>query len=195
MISTDFRENNAPADRVKQIVRLRATPVGPLNPTFSTTESRARFYTNALDRQPFKYLLMVSTIEPRKNHARLLTAWSTLMTDRDPSIKLVLVGNTGWGSEELTQEMRAWIDTGALFVLSGVPAADLCTLYRHAVATVCPSLAEGFDYSGLESMASGGVVVSSDIAVHREVYGDATEYFDPHCTRSLADGACQEFCV
>ena len=187
MISADFRETNAPAERVKQIVRLRITPVGPLNPTFSTTESRERFYADALDRQPFKYLLMVSTIEPRKNHARLLAAWSTLVADRDPSIKLVFVGNAGWGSEVLTQEMRAWIDTGALFVLSGVPAEDLCTLYRHAVATVCPSLAEGFDYSGLESMASGGVVVSSDIAVHREVYGDATEYFDPHCTRSLAD--------
>lgn len=34
-------------------------------------------------------------------------------------------------------------------------------------------------------MSSGGVVVASDIPVHREVYDDAAEYFDPYSTASL----------
>lgn len=34
-------------------------------------------------------------------------------------------------------------------------------------------------------MASGGVTVASDIPVHREVYDDAAEYFDPYSTMSL----------
>ena len=72
-------------------------------------------------------------------------------------------------------------------MLSGVPAPDLRVLYRHATATVCPSLGEGFDYSGIESMASGGVTIASDIPVHREVYEDAAEYFDPYATMSLVN--------
>ena len=46
-------------------------------------------------------------------------------------------------------------------------------------------MGEGFDFSGVEAMASGGVVVASDIPVHREVY-DGADYFDPYSTASLA---------
>jgi hypothetical protein len=68
-----------------------------------------------------------------------------------------------------------------------VPAPDLRVLYRHAVATVCPSLGEGFDFSGVESMRSGGRVIASDIPVHREIYDNAAEYFNPYSTVSLLD--------
>jgi glycosyltransferase involved in cell wall biosynthesis len=87
--------------------------------------------------------------------------------------------------------MRNGIDQGALFVLSGVPAADLRVLYKHAAVTVCPSLAEGFDYSGVESMCSGGITVASDIPVHREVYGDAAEYFERSSSDSLTSALKQ----
>jgi len=70
-------------------------------------------------------------------------------------------------------------------MLNAVPAPDLRVLYRHATATVCPSVGEGFDFSGVESMRSGGVVIASGIAVHREVYGDAAAYFDPYSTAEL----------
>ena len=72
-------------------------------------------------------------------------------------------------------------------MLGGVPADDLRVLYRHAQATVCPSLAEGFDFSGVEAMRCGGIAIASDIPVHREIYEDAAEYFDPYDTASLAD--------
>ena len=70
-------------------------------------------------------------------------------------------------------------------MLSSVPSPDLRVLYRHAAATVCPSLGEGFDFSGVESMASGGITIASDIPVHREIYDNAAEYFDPYATMSL----------
>jgi glycosyltransferase involved in cell wall biosynthesis len=70
-------------------------------------------------------------------------------------------------------------------MLYAVPAPDLRVLYKHASATVCPSVAEGFDFSGAEAMASGGTVIASDIPAHREVYDDAAEYFDPYSTISL----------
>jgi glycosyltransferase involved in cell wall biosynthesis len=84
--------------------------------------------------------------------------------------------------------MRPFIDQGALFVLSGVPASDLRALYKHAQVTVCPSLAEGFDFAGIEAMCSGGVVLASDIEVHREVYANAARYFSPYSAQSLQRG-------
>ena len=72
-------------------------------------------------------------------------------------------------------------------MLNAVPAPDLRVLYQHATATVCPSVGEGFDFSGVEAMRSGGVVVASDIAVHREVFSDAAVYFNPYSTGSLVE--------
>ena len=128
---------------------------------------------------------MVSTLEPRKNHLCLLAAWHALRLKNDTQLKLVLVGSAGWGNDAILREMRPFIDQGSVFVLSGVPAAELRALYKHAAVTVCPSLAEGFDFSGVEAMCSGGVVVASDIAVHREVYADAALYFDPYSVEGL----------
>jgi glycosyltransferase involved in cell wall biosynthesis len=62
---------------------------------------------------------------------------------------------------------------------------------------VCPSFGEGFGFSGVEAMRCGGVVAASDLPVHREVYGDAAEYFSPYSAseikasleRLLGDGA------
>jgi len=72
-------------------------------------------------------------------------------------------------------------------MLNSVPSPDLRVLYRHAAATVCPSVQEGFDFSGVEAMCSGGITAASDIPVHREIYEDAAEYFDPYSTRSTVD--------
>jgi glycosyltransferase involved in cell wall biosynthesis len=67
-----------------------------------------------------------------------------------------------------------------------VPAAELRTLYSHALVTVCPSFAEGFDYCGVEAMRCGSPVASSDISVHREIYGDASVYFNPYSVDAAA---------
>lgn len=158
-----------------------------LMPKFLTLREQEKFYEKALAKNPLKYLLVVSTVEPRKNHARLIAAWEVLKAEIDPEIKLVVVGTLGWAFTQLVRSFRTWIDRGELFLLNAVPAPDLRVLYRHATATICPSLGEGFDFSGVESMRSGGVVIASDIAVHREIYDGAAEYFDPYSTMSLVD--------
>jgi len=129
----------------------------------------------------------VSSIEPRKNHTRLLAAWEFIKAEIDPNLKLVVVGVLGWDYLPIVNEFRSWIDRGEVFMLARVPAPELRVLYHHAMATICPSLGEGFDFSGVEGMRSGGVVIASDIPVHREVYGDAAEFFNPYSTRSLVE--------
>ena len=190
MVSHHYFQEDSLIALVQGIIRARIYEGDPakgvdLLPKFFSLREKESFYTRCLGKLPLKYLLIVSTVEPRKNHARLLAAWEVLKADVDPSMKLVVVGTLGWDYSATTKAFSTWIDRGELFMLSSVPAPDLRVLYRHAAATVCPSLGEGFDFSGVESMRSGGVVIASDIPVHREVYDNASEYFDPYSTASL----------
>ncbi|MFG5408129.1 glycosyltransferase family 1 protein [Piscinibacter sakaiensis] len=207
MVSHHYVEENSPRARVSQIIRSRlseeyilqppektnlqrftADTVERLSmqPAFGSLREQEAFYKRVLPADGGqRYLLMVSTIEPRKNHTRLVAAWEALKAELDPDLKLVVVGSIGWDYLPVLRAFRSWIDRGELFCLNAVPSADLRVLYRHAAVTVCPSLAEGFDFSGVEAMASGGVVASSDIPVHREVFQDASAYFDPYSTASL----------
>jgi hypothetical protein len=190
MVSHHYFKENSPFERVPGIIRSRLyasfedeTKAYGLVPKFLTLREQENFYKRLYGNQ-FKYLLVVSTIEPRKNHARLLAAWEVIKAEIDPDLKLVIVGTLGWDYKQIIKGFKVWIDRGELFMLNAVPAPDLRVLYRHAAATVCPSLGEGFDFSGVEAMRCGGIVVASDIPVHREVYDDAAEYFDPYSTIS-----------
>ena len=192
MVSHHYFPGEASRELVPGIIRARlhegdAAKNVEVQPKFLTLREQENFYVRSLQSKPIKYLLVVSTIEPRKNHARLLAAWEVLKASANPDLKLVVVGGLGWDYALTLRGFRPWIERGELFMLNAVPAPDLRVLYQHAAATVCPSLGEGFDFSGVESMRSGGVVVASDIPVHREVYQSAAEYFNAYSTSSLVD--------
>lgn len=191
MVSHHYFREDSPFERVPGIIRSRlyvsdasGKKMDGHVPAFLTLREQENFYKRLYDK-PFKYFLIVSTVEPRKNHTRLLAAWEVIKADIDPDIKLVIVGTLGWDCTSIVKGFQSWIDRGELFMLNAIPAPDLRVLYRHAAATVCPSLGEGFDFSGVESMASGGLTIASDIPVHCEIYDDAAEYFDPYSTTSL----------
>ncbi|MDP3858103.1 MAG: glycosyltransferase family 1 protein [Stagnimonas sp.] len=148
---------------------------------------KAQFYEQHLLSKPLRYLLMVSSIEPRKNHMRLMRAWEALRMRGDSDLKLVFVGAIGWHVENLLNALKPWQERGALFHLSNVPVGDMRQLFAAAECVVCPSVAEGFDLSGIEAMLCGGAVAASDIPVHREVYGDSAEYFDKYSVSEIAD--------
>jgi glycosyltransferase involved in cell wall biosynthesis len=138
------------------------------------------------DPDSFRYLLIVSTIEPRKNYARAVAAWERARNRHDPDLKLVVVGSPGWSTDGAVQAMRSAQENGRLFHLTRVPSDDLRALYGGASAVLCPSVTEGFDFSGVEAMLSDAPVLASDIPVHREVYGDACLYFDPYSPDDMA---------
>ena len=64
---------------------------------------------------------------------------------------------------------------------------SLKSLFAGAVAYVFPSLYEGFGLPVLEAMDLGTPVVASDIAVIREVAGNAALFFDPYSVPAIAD--------
>jgi glycosyltransferase involved in cell wall biosynthesis len=180
-----FREESSPI-RIKEIIRSRRLRL--TSPTMAGEKNLAS--EKPLSRSApveFQYLLIVSTIEPRKNHLGLLAAWDQLRIEKYHDLKLVTVGMLGWDHEKIVRKFHHALEQRDLFMLEDVPASELRLLYRHAKATICPSFGEGFDYSGVEAMRCGGVVAASDIPVHREIYGRAAEYFSPYSSPEMAN--------
>ena len=132
-----------------------------------------------------KLFMAVSTLEPRKNYLKLFRGFEIARSMTSEPIQLLIVANKGWRSDEERDELRVMVRQGS-YHLSNVPVSELRALYSIAHCVVAPSRAEGFDYCGVEAMACGTPVISSDIPVHRWVYGSAAEYFDPYDEHDLA---------
>jgi glycosyltransferase involved in cell wall biosynthesis len=183
MVSHNYFDEDSSAERIPEIVKVRMNGKvkPPLDPSYL-----GRLFEDKVLPTPLNYLLIVSTIEPRKNHLALLAAWENLRVERYPNLKIFVVGKLGWHNKEIVRKFRPWMERGDIFLLEDVPAADLRLLYKHASATVCPSFGEGFDFSGVEAMRCGGAVVASDIEVHREIYADAAEYCNPYSSGDVA---------
>jgi glycosyltransferase involved in cell wall biosynthesis len=179
MVSHDYFDEDSDPRRVPEIIKSRRSA------RILREGGMRRGPSAEIPSGELQYLLIVSTIEPRKNHLTLLSAWEQLRVERFPGLKLLVVGALGWHQKKIVAKFRPWIDRGEVFILEDVPAAELRLLYKHARATVCPSFGEGFGFSGVEAMISGGAVVASDLPVHREVYGQAAELFNPYSAADL----------
>jgi glycosyltransferase involved in cell wall biosynthesis len=127
------------------------------------------------------YLLTVGTLEPRKNLARLLDAFTQAGTELGDH-QLVVVGPTGWGP----QPPRG--ATGRAQLAGKVSDRVLHGLYALADGLAYPSLYEGFGLPVVEAMAHGIPVLTSDRSSLPEVAGDAALLVDPTDTAAIAAG-------
>jgi len=72
-----------------------------------------------------------------------------------------------------------------------IPYGKLHRLYACADVYVSPAYTETFSHPLVEAMASGLPVAASDLAVHREICGDAAAYFQRFDPEGLADCVAQ----
>lgn len=127
------------------------------------------------------YVLMVSTIEPRKNHALALNAWSTMLKTRDRSAVpyLVCVGSPGWMNESLYERLRRDEELAEKIIfLLNVSDQQLNRLYDRSLFTIFPSLYEGWGLPISEALAHGKVPLVSNVSAHPEAGGEHAVYFD-----------------
>ncbi len=132
--------------------------------------------------KPSEFVLYVSTIEPRKNHAMLFHVWRMLFqSDRECLVPLVIVGRHGWNSTDLIQMMQAaeHLYPEFLRILTEVSDADLDWLYRNSCFTVYPSLYEGWGLPVAESLARGKFCITSDNSSIPEAAQGFAEMIDP----------------
>jgi len=131
---------------------------------------------------PERFVLYVSTIEPRKNHALLLRVWRRLIERHGAEAvpPLVLVGRVGWLVDDLLSELSRDPTLGAkVGIRSGLSDAEVAEAYRRCLFTVFPSLMEGWGLPVTESLEQGKLCVASNVGAIPEAGGDLVDYFDP----------------
>jgi glycosyltransferase involved in cell wall biosynthesis len=139
---------------------------------------------------PEQFILVVGTIEPRKNYNRLLEAVVQLRKTY-PHLYLVVVGSKGWLYEPFLKRVEELDAQGWVIFPGFIPDEDLPTVYAAATLTAMPSVYEGFGLPILEAMASGSPVVSSLAASLPELGGEAAVYFDPLDINSMIEALHQ----
>ncbi len=127
------------------------------------------------------YFVYTGSLYPHKNIEVALQALQLL-----PGWKLKLVSSRAVFAEDVLSRAKVLKVDQQVEWLGYQTDADVIMLYQDAVALVQPSVSEGFGLTGLEALASGCPVVSSDIPVFHEVYAGHARYFDPQQPQQLA---------
>ena len=171
---------DVPAEKIEVVYSGVSAAYTPVTDPARRQQVRERY---GLDR-PF--ILMLGTVEPRKNIARLIQAYDKLRREEDIPHILVIAGKRGWVSDEIyATPGKLGIDEHVMF-LDYVAEADLPALYSAADLFAYPSLYEGFGLPPLEAMACGTPVVCSNTTSLPEVVGDAALTVDPRNTDAIA---------
>jgi glycosyltransferase involved in cell wall biosynthesis len=127
------------------------------------------------------YLLVVGSLEPRKNAANVYKAF--LKIKPDIPHKLVFIGGDEWGGEPVYDRIRR--DPRCL-ILKTIPMAELLGWYQGASALVYVSWYEGFGLPVLEAAGCGIPVVCSGTSGMLESGEGYAEFADPAEPQDIA---------
>ncbi len=133
------------------------------------------------------YVLFIGTDEPRKNIPALVEAFGEVSREV-PDLLLVIAGRQTGHTERSEAAISALAPEVASKVvrLGPVDDATRSRLLAGAWVMAYPSRYEGFGFPVLEAMRAGVPVVAADVAVLREVAGEAALFADPGDVSSLA---------
>ena len=133
------------------------------------------------------YVAAVGTIEPRKGYPGLVRAFDRVAAS-DPSLRLVVVGATGWGIDEFRRAVDSARHRDRIVHLDAVDDRDRAAVIRGATVLAYPSVYEGFGFPPLEAMSAGVPVVASAAGAVPEIVGDAAIVVPVGEDLALADG-------
>jgi glycosyltransferase involved in cell wall biosynthesis len=194
------REQERHATRVENVLRTAAAVVTnsrvtlevlssyaadrqlPMPPALAAPLAGAELPTDERQRPLAEpYFVMLSTIEPRKNHWLILQVWRRLVEQFGASApRLVVIGQRGWECENVLDLLdRSSVLRGFVFEKTGCSDTDLVNYLRHAQALLFPSFAEGYGLPLVEALSLGVPVIASELPVFREIAQDIPEYLDP----------------
>ncbi len=182
-----YLQTNQSGERIPHIATFQlGSDFETLEKSFDSRHNEVRAPIRRVLDLSIPKFLVVSTIEPRKNHALVLDAFEQVWQLDDAC--LIIAGRLGWmfeGFIHRAQQHPLW--NSRLFHFDDLADHELVACYKGASAVICPSLAEGFGLTNVEALRFGKVVFASDIPIHREVGGKHCTYFGKNDSKMLAN--------
>jgi glycosyltransferase involved in cell wall biosynthesis len=137
---------------------------------------------------PGRYLICANQLWRHKNHAVILRALA-LAGDAAPTVAFTGKEHDhrdpDYGAQVRALAEEQGVEAKVRF-LGFLPRADQLGLMRGALATLQPSLCEGWSTVVEDAKALGRHVLASDIAVHREQLPSGADFFEPNDAEALA---------
>lgn len=133
---------------------------------------------------PSNYLLIVGTIEKRKN------ALIVLKAIKDMKIHCVIVGKPTGYKDELSVFIRENNMEGRIHFLKQVGVEDLSAIYQMANIFCYPSIYEGFGIPIIEALYSRVPVITSKGGCFSEAGGPDSMYVDPYNAEDWKNAIC-----
>ncbi|HEX4080749.1 MAG TPA: glycosyltransferase family 1 protein [Rhizomicrobium sp.] len=135
------------------------------------------------------FVLVVGTIEPRKNHITLLHVWDRLRSTHPANCpKLLCVGRVGWKSDAvITQAKMLGLVDGHVFFAGALSDEILSVLYRRCLFTIYPSYYEGWGLPITESLTAGKVCVAGKSPAVVEAGAGCAVHVDERSETSVHD--------
>jgi glycosyltransferase involved in cell wall biosynthesis len=171
---------------IEEIIRTRLSSASLGDEKQPTTLQKGILKRAALDK-PFRYIMWLTSLEPKKNTIGVIRAWERVKYTMAPDLKLVLVGKPAWRYQEILAAIKPRFLEGELLHLEDLPFVEIQSLYRSAECFVFPSFAEGFGFPPMEALQCGTPSVVSDIPAHRWVMQDSVLYADPYDDAQVAE--------
>ncbi|SJN57349.1 D-inositol 3-phosphate glycosyltransferase [Vibrio ruber DSM 16370] len=132
-----------------------------------------------------RYVLSVSSIEPRKNIKGILHAWSKIVDLIDDDIWLVLVGKT---NPHIFSDVGVKNIPKRVKFVGFVEDQWLPFMYKFSEAFIYVPFYEGFGLPPLEAMSHGSPVITSNCTSLPEVVGNSALLVNPYCVDEIAQG-------
>jgi glycosyltransferase involved in cell wall biosynthesis len=132
------------------------------------------------------YVLILGSLDPRKNLRNVLLAWRLLPSDMKAKVKLMVVGGANWRLAYQGTGDRVEDDESIRF-LGRVSDADLGRLLDGCLANVYLSRYEGFGLPVLEALVKNKLSLLADIPVFRELFSQGCRFVDPENVPKIVD--------
>ena len=127
------------------------------------------------------YILVLGTVESRKNILRLIQIWKHIIQTEGPKTFNLIIAGKSTGLKNLQAMLAASgnVDGKARFI-ERPDDAEIAFLYANCQFSVCLSYYEGWGLPIGECMWMGRPVLASSSSSMPEVGGDLIDYCDPY---------------
>jgi len=133
-----------------------------------------------------KYIFTVGPLGTRKNHDRLIDAYSILPKYIREDYQLVISGEKKGTYHNLLKKVSKTCLKDDVVFTGFIPEKEMPVIISAASLFVFPSLYEGFGIPLLEAMACGIPLLVSNVSSIPEVVGNAALLFDPYNINEMA---------
>lgn len=133
-----------------------------------------------------EYIICVGSLHPRKNIARLLLAFDSLLTRHPGDLRLVIVGERFWWDPRMRQAWDGMKHKDRVHFTGRLGQEKLAHALGGACALAFVSYFEGFGIPVVEAMRCGVPVVAAETTALPEVAGNAAHYCDPYSVKDIA---------